>query len=437
LVTTRRFGGAVLALVAASACSDDSAPTQPVPDAALEANRSLVVSDFASRGIESDFVALEARLPGFGGFYLDAAGDIAAYVRDPSDATRQAIADAFLGTEEQRNTFMRADGSLPSIRLATGEYSMSQLIDWSRRIRTSAGADLKIVQFDADERHNRVSIGIENRASDAGVFALAEEMGIPRGALHVYSMERPVATASLTDKVRPLVAGYLTTNFWSNGLPCSLGHPVTLNGTSYFLTASHCIPNFTGSTGADIFQDGNSITEKVGDVVTNPAWATSGCSAMVNYCTDADVALVDVDAGITASKKVAESSSIGTDNNAGNLTVGSTYTIGTQETSLGAGTEVYHTGASGGTTKGNIDRTCVAISYSSSPMLEVTCATKGDFRANQGDSGGPVYRWRFPLVPTSRSALGVVFAASTSGDRKTWYSPMGKVIDRLGSVRAY
>lgn len=428
----------LMAVVVVSACDATEQPTEPGGATEAQEARALSPQEYEGRGIESEFAALEARLPGFGGFYMDEAGDLVAYVRDVSDDARTAIADAFLTRGEERYRFVRDDGSMPTVRLVRGDYSISQLIDWSATIHESATEQHGVVQYDADERQNRVSLGVASDTDPSAVLGLATDLGIPEGAVSVYQMTRPVAAASLTDKVRPLVAGYRTNNSWFGSSWCSLGHPVTLSGTKYFLTASHCIPNYTGGTGADIYQDGNSITEKVGDVYSNPAWNTSGCGSGVDYCANADAALVDIDTGITADKKVAESSSIGTGNGAGNLTVGSTYTIGTQESSLASGTEVHRTGQTTGSTKGDIEATCVKISYNSAgTILEVTCATRGDFRADPGDSGGPVYRFRFPLVTTARSALGVVFAVNLNGDRKTWYSPIGELQTRLGSIQAF
>jgi hypothetical protein len=392
-----------------------------------------------ARGIEAEFVALEERLPGFGGFFLEA-GKLVAFVPEVADsAALRLVTVELLGTEEGRNRLSDENGRIPEVELRRGDYSISQLLAWKTRLRSRGSAEHGIVEFDADERRNRVSLGVLREDHVSAVVRLAESNGIPPTALHVYVVgARPVAAASLTDRVRPLVAGYRTSNSWFSGQYCSLGHPVTLSDTSYFLTASHCIPDYTGGTGGFVYQDGNDSSEKVGEIASNPAWSTSGCSAGVDYCSNADVALVAVDQGITASKKVAQSSSVGTGNNAGNLTVGATYTIGTQESSLPTGTEVHRTGQSTGTTKGNIEATCVTVAYNAAgTILEVDCATRVDARGDPGDSGGPVYRWRIPLVSTSRSALGAVFAVNLSGDRKFWYSPMGEVITRLGSVYAF
>lgn len=420
-------------------CSPEGQVVSPVLDEGQIGAAIVQVAPVSARGIEAEFVALEQRLPGFGGFFMED-GKLVAFVPDATNASAKGLVTAeFLGTEEGRNRLSDATGRVPEVELRRGEYSISQLLGWKALLRSRGGIEHGVVEFDADERRNRVSVGVLGEEQVGAVVRLAESNGIPAAVLNVYVLDsRPVAAASLTDKVRPLVAGYRTNNSWFSGQYCSLGHPVTLSGTSYFLTASHCIPNYTGGTGGDVYQDGNDISEKVGDIASNPAWSTSGCSAGVDYCSNADAALVDVDAGITASKKVAQSSSVGTGNNAGNLTVGATYTIGTQESSLPAGTEVHRTGQTSGTTKGNIEATCVSISYDAAgTILEVDCATRVDARSDPGDSGGPVYRWRIPLVTTSRSALGVLFAVNLSGDRKFWYSPMAEVITRLGSVLAY
>ena len=223
---------------------------------------------------------------------------------------------------------------------------------------------------------------------------------------------------------------------------CTMGFHVTDSlSQKYFLTASHCTGSYGGVGGITFFQNTSVSGNQVGSEIVNPAWNTTGCLPTVTYCRLADVALVQFDSSQFFSKRVAQGSSVGTGSSAGALTLGTWYTVGTQGDAA-SGTTVYKTGRSTGSTSGSIVGTCVdAGSYSAAgPVyLEVFCASEVAARSDDGDSGGPVYHFRFPLASTSRQADGILYAGGiVGGSYHYWYSSWTQVEATLGrSLYAY
>ena len=138
------------------ACAE---PTRPVVPQQSRQTLQEAIVDFENRDIETEFVALERMLPGFGGFFHDENGDIVAYVRDgEAGAARQLIDQAFLSDENSRNRFIKRDGGVPEIHVVPGDYTMSELIRWTLAMRSASGVEHGLTLFDADEKRNRVRL---------------------------------------------------------------------------------------------------------------------------------------------------------------------------------------------------------------------------------------------------------------------------------------
>ena len=398
-----------------------------------------VVAIASASGIEREFMELEAKLPGFGGFYIDATGDIVAYVSDPSSLqAREAFVDHFLGSVEARERLAREDGSPRDVALVVGEYAFTDLAAWKVGLREALLVSHGVKYLDADERWNRVTVGVYDAGTTESVMALSDRLGIPEGALNIeVSPSVALAAKALTATWRPVKAGVTVGPSFTGSPDCSVGFNFTRNGSRYFLTASHCVGNFGGGgIGLDFYQNNNSITNKIGDVSENPAWSGTGCIAGADYCAYADVATVEYVASVSSEKKVLQSSSVGSGNSAGNLDVNKEFTIGSQSNSLPVGTKVWRTGQTSGTTKGNILASCVSILYQHlTTFLESECTDKVDARGKKGDSGGPVYRWHAPLISTSRSALGVMMATDIEGSNQVYFfNNLAAVQNRLGTM---
>ncbi|HEX8275758.1 MAG TPA: S1 family peptidase [Longimicrobiaceae bacterium] len=425
------------ALAVLAACADKPSPSEATaPGAAAAASAAPQVRRF-SRGIEDEFLQMQSsEVPGFGGFYVDEAGDIVAYVTDSADEPRARGAIQRLLARDARR-FAREDGSRPSVHVRRGEYGFSQLVQWSDALQRGARPAHGISLFDADEMKNRVRIGIADRSQVAGIQALAESLGVPRGALH-FELRRGTnaLVASLRDVIRPTGAGtQVNINVGTEAGACTMGFNVTdPNGQRYFLTAGHCTQNYAGPTGRVFYQPGNSFSDRVGVEALNPAWSTTGCGVGASYCRATDAALIQYDSNILSDKRVAQSSTVGSGNSAGNLTIGTWYGVATYG-GASVGQEVHKTGRTTGSTRGPVTGTCVNAGVFAGANTEVPCAYEAQARANGGDSGSPVYRFPLFLQPSYRAAIGILWGTyiPAAGETyKIYYSGLDQIEADLG-----
>lgn len=391
------------------------------------------------RGIEDEILRLETELPGFGGFYFDENGDVVAIsVGVTPDVRVQGRVAEYIQASGSR--FARSDGSLPQVSIRRGDYAFSQLLDYLFKVRALLTREDDIVLLDADEQRNRLRLGIGSAGSLARAYDLARRAGFDTAALYLESVpEYPRATlGSLRDKWRATFAGIQTK---SAGADCSMGFHVTDSvGTSYFLTAGHCTGNFNGPGATVFYQNTATTANQVGVEDVNPAWDTSGCLPTVTYCRLTDAALVRFDSPSFASKWVGQSSSVGSGSGSGNLLVGATYPVATQGDAA-SGTTVYRTGRTTGSTVGAIVGTCVDVGPISNIYFytEVYCGSEVTAYSDAGDSGGPVYHWRIPLVASARQADGILYAGGIiSGVHRYWYNSWTQLESTMGrSLTAY
>ncbi|MBC8090111.1 MAG: hypothetical protein H7Z40_22875 [Phycisphaerae bacterium] len=249
---------------------------------------------------------IEQDIPGFGGFYQDTtSGDIVAFVTDMQSSA---------ATVSRLNQFVtdkmvtRKNGSRSLVTIRQGEYSLSTLIDWQVKLRTSGNRSSGIVLLDADEHLNRLRVAVSDSAAVGGVLELAQSLGIPVQAIVSELRTGQVRlTSKVTDKHRPQLGAGIAIN--QNTFACTMGFNVTdSTGARFFLTASHCTQNFVSGTGDPIFQR-NWFGDFVGNVIVNPAW--SFVCSYGSFCRMGDVALVTLDTSGFLGKRVAITQVVG------------------------------------------------------------------------------------------------------------------------------
>lgn len=437
------FAGVVLILLL-GACSDEQLPTVPEPSAlVLEGARSLATDPALvslarqpelieamareevaaatagriGRGIEDDILRLQDQVAGIGGLFYDpdrrsmtvlVAGDgqrdqAAAAVRSLLPASQL---DGLVGMEDVQ------------VIVETATYPFSYLVAW-RHLLLSAAVNLDgFYSIDADERTNRVVVGVADVATVEAVEQIREELGLPQDGVSV-RIETPVTgSASLRDRFRPTGGGIQVQNTTSAN--CSHGWTVTTSlGDLGFLTAGHCVSgNITaGNLGENFYQAVTGGSNLVGPVTLNQPWNLSGCwdpgpppVPWTGACTKADVMFVKSG---TAAKKVAHTPGPSINNAPGTLTFHGWWTSigGISPSFVGLG--VDKVGRTTGWTRGAITATCKDIKLSvGSVVYIVTCAGEvGGASVGLGDSGGPVFAQATSYTHTLRP-LGILFGGT-------------------------
>lgn len=443
---THRCYPAAVALgvsVIVAACEQPTTPTAPEP-VRRNVEAAPALEPLAHRGIESEYVALEERLPGFGGIYFNESGDLVAKVADPAqESAREEVRMAFL--EDGR--FVHPDGRVPNVLLERADYAMSTLIEWTSALRSSARVEHGIHVYDADEKRNRVTIKVTDDSRVESVYQLAEALGIPRDAVVVGAepMSRALQYVSVQADSRPYTRGGF--QFRAPGIfstpDCSLGYNVSIPGSqTSFITAAHCIPDggaFQGWTGAVFLQNASSGSDHRGPITHNPAFFSTGCAAGVQYCTYADAAIGQYTNGLGIIR-VVQTLGYGEGNNPAptllthaSMTGSTSYPVVARDMEgLPVGWNVFKTGRKTGTTHGPTTMTCGFIIVSAwGTSFELWCAGQGQLWSEEGDSGGPVFRW---YSHTQRSAVGIVSSGGYGDDglwRVTW-SNWGMIVARFG-----
>ncbi len=418
---------AIASVVWAGACTDVTEPTHGRIPAPLRSASGMQLAN-RFRGVEDGFLTLEHEVPGFGGLFVAPDAKIVAYVTDVGRASevRQAVSQFLVDT---RAAVVLPGSQLPDIEVREGQFPFSDLVGWKEAIESHSSPSLDIRLLDADEGLNRVRVGIRDSSAIQGIRSLASGLGIPTNALtfQLYPDEFGL-TGSVQGDWRPTGAGIeVSENYGTTYGACTMGFNVTGNdGAKYFLTAAHCSGWGGGNTGTVMYQNSNSITDSVGYVTANPLWELYGG---IGY-TNTDAMLVRYFADDSMIKRVAETTTVGTGNGAGSTTVGTWYYIATQGDAL-QGQTVYKTGRTSGTTQGPVLGTCT----NPGPIgnEEVFCSYEVQARSDPGDSGAPVYFYRFPYALQYRQATGIVWGTYFGSPRRYYYNTWSELSSYLGT----
>lgn len=402
----------IAALIVSSACQDQSAPTGPVSTAPEPDLRQ------ASQGPSDDPIVLGRSVPGFGGFYFDAAGIPTVYLRDPS--RRRTVAAAMA-------PFFQAEGVDPSrLRVLKGNFDYAQLDGWFAKASPAALVIPGVVFADLDEASNRLRIGVEHGAALAGVRSAIGRLGIPAEAVIVEQTQPIQLEATLRDKVRPVLAG-LQINFTQ--FICTLGFNATRNGQNSFITASHCTTKRSSVDGTKYYQPLSSTSGSfIGTEVADPPFFTGGACPAGKKCRYSDAARAAYASGVSFTRgRIEKTSSV----NTGNLTISGNFSI-TSEGGGVAGNSVNKVGRTTGWSRGTLTNTCVNTNVSNS-NITMLCQNWVQARVLGGDSGSPV----FIVTGTSSVKLaGILWGGNTDGTTFV-YSPISKIEQELGSLTTF
>jgi len=398
-----------VALLVATACSDQTDPNRPaLPGAPAE--------PAVTQGRILDPNALARSIPGFGGFFFDAAGRPTVYLRNPAQqvAVERALAP-----------FFQAEGlSGTALQVRRGDFDWPQLERWFGQATEAVLAERGGVFVDADEAANRVRIGVE-RGYLVQARGLVARLGLPAAAVIVEETEPIQLTASLRDRVRPIVGG-LQINF--PGYLCTLGFNAVRNAQNSFITNSHCTKTQGGTEGTPYWQPTQTVDPvQIGTEVDDPAYfrRTNGCPKG-RRCRWSDASRAVYASGIQFSLgRIAQTT--GANNNS--VTISGSFSI-TAEGSASVGQAVNKVGRTTGWTQGAVTNTCVNTGVSGTNIVQL-CQTFVSARVGAGDSGSPVFRGTSGVT-----LVGILWGGNSSGTQFV-FSPVSNIERELGALTTF
>lgn len=402
--TTAVLGTVLLAF----GCTDADKPLTPVaPETSSIAP--LATSPQRVRGEEADFFALARELPGFGGYFYDAQGNLVAYLKD---RTQSGKASALLGTvltkaREKMPAERQAKFKEGQVLIRQGQFAFAELAAWRDQLTESSVLDLPGVVFtDADEVQNRVVIAVNDAATRAQVAQELSTLGIPTEAVAYETFADgeelnpsydigPGESGTLRDQTGPIMGGKKIS--WYNSsdgklYACTVAFATTYNSASAAVTNSHCSRTRGELEYTPYYFP---YAQHVGTEVKDPAFSNN-CDWMVwQKCRNADAIIFNVPSYPTQRGYIARPRTWHTDNSDAVQYVEidqykPTFTIsGTADTK--AGTYVDKVGQRTGWTFGVVEKTCVDTSTSLGHKFR--CQHLSKAAANHGDSGSPVFYW--------------------------------------------
>lgn len=355
------------------------------------------------------FARIAEQVPGFGGMFIDKAGNLAVYMVNLQPNAATAVQSAIARVFGQDERFQRPIVLLP------GKYDFLQLKRWHDRLMPEALGFDSVVSTDIDDANNRLRIGVETLAVQGELELQLNSLGIPREAVIIEQTEPVRYESSLQDFHRPLVGG-LQINF-GNYL-CTLGFIGVRQGVQGFVTNSHCTNTQGGVEGTVYHQPvASGTTNRVGLEIADPTYFSGSPCPRNRRCRYSDSAFVQVPhpsgPAVTVSQGLLALTALGS--LAWNGT--DAYRIVGEADPL-VGETVRKVGRTTGTTQGVVEQTCVNFNVLGTKITQL-CQADGSYGSNSGDSGSPVFR-----VTNSPQANDVVLVGIHWGSGGA-FSPIG------------
>jgi hypothetical protein len=438
-----------LAAVALTGACSEVPPTEPFSLGEAEVSLFAAPSDEVRRTftgtLDHEFVRIAREIPGFGGFYYDESGTLnvvmAPVVSPMSSAEVRSRLTPRLAAMGQPAE--AAQGAV----MRPGRYDFAQLFEMRRRVDQVVWSLGGVVFTDADEKANRVAIGVEDAAAAASVEQAMAMAGIPREAVILHettplhfpngaSEAAPTSGHSLQDLVRP-VAGGLRLESSGYISECTIGFNVrspeapSVHG---FLMHTFCTTHLlgTGPMGTSFWQPspslpGSFIGTEVHDAATftgDPCPpAPAGVSCRWSFAAGGRYA-----PGVpNAFGRIYRTTGV----NTGSLVIDPLrpmFEILGEPPSLVVGHALHTVGAGGGWAQRTLDRTCLTLGLplpDPAPAVLVLCQSQARGEdLHPVDHGGPVF------AREGEGGVGLIGLVGTSSSDLTpgiTFSPMAQI----------
>jgi hypothetical protein len=432
---TRFLVGLTLTTVATMfmACVEDY-PTTPTRE------HSFALANLPADSIQDvpEMVAIAREVPTFAGMYFDDQGRL---VIAMTDASRRVDAERLvrpqLGSHETKAG--KRTGATVQVVTKSVQYSFLELARY-KTVMHRAFRIRGVATLDANEKLNRVEIGLADPTVQPLVLALADSLGIPPNALTFSAAGYPRPSVdSITGPTSAVYGQTVVESGWRITLPdgeCTVG-PTGIRGTdgdSVFLTNSHCTSDKWGFDGDTVRQPHINATV-IGWEILDPE--SESCNFGASECRDSDAALFTASTPIRFGKivRTADSSNCEScqasrevDASTSSLTITSTLSYVVSD-------EIIHKiGKKSGWTYGAVEQTCVDFTIPGWPFDDETkCSDRVDYNSEGGDSGAPV----FSVVSGTNVQLRGINFAHDPITSDAYMSNLGQIAIDLGHITYY
>jgi hypothetical protein len=430
-----------------SSCSTKPIPEKPKPE----------TSEEASLNLDEQLLKMGERLPGFGGMFFDASGNLNVYVTDLAEELNAQALEARRAEVEtaltdifgeqlleqgagQRQGLNTQAASSAEVNIIKGQYDVAKLAQW-RKDMDSSLALAGVILSDLDEASNRVRIGIEAGTSRAGIEKMLSEKGIPLEAVTIEEVAPFRFNATVRDKIRPVVGGIQINfrDFANRSLLCTQGFNAFRFGVTGFVTNSHCTAvqggvNFTRYHQNVELGNLNFFATELAD----PFLFSGGVCPAGRRCRRSDAAFARVEP-FTAGQhhgRIARPL-IWT----GSITINAAnpeFQIVSETPFPTVGMILDKVGRTTGWTFGRVSASCVNVNVLNTNITmlcqDIVDRTSGtNMITDLGDSGSPVFRWS---GGNTVSLAGVLWGGNQTGTQ--WvFSAMSNIESELGALLTF
>jgi hypothetical protein len=445
-ILTSRMGVLFLALLLSGACADDKVTGLLVQTEAVK----LELSQDMPRTIDDDFAALVDSIPGFGGWFVDAAnGQPIVVLRNLSNLS---IAEGKLRSRVQKALANSRGASDARLVARQGDYDFRQLYAWKRIAENILPTERAAVFVDANEALNRVQIGISDVAATTSITKKMQQHGVPIEAI-VITIVHPVRQyIDLDDRVRPIPAGVVAHHNSTPAGGCTLGFSASqATGPMGFVTNSHCtwaLGNVTTATKFGQPVQADSMGVEVED--PSPWQNSSGCQWWRTFyptavCRFSDAAFVDYRHVSSDSVKfgyIARTTQRGLVGFSGTIVIDANnprFEIASKYYSVPSGVFVEAVGVTHGWRTLQTTNSCTTAVGENNFLL--WCQIQATGNAGGGDSGAPVFGYDYCDDGQLQRAdgtkcvklAGVIWGGIPENDI-VFISPIGGIENDMGTM---
>ena len=392
--------------------------------------------DFRSR--DDLLVEIGARVPGFGGMYIDpdSPETLNVFMLDTNDGEQlQAV------EEEIQEKFPDAvpEGGIYPVQ---GEYGITQLKLWYDDIRKAIGTsglvDGGLVGTDLEEDKNRLEIAVEHAELIGIIEELAAEEGIPPGVVRV-TVRGPFRSfngialdaQTIRDKIRPVIGGVQTEGD-THGL-CTQGFNVIRSGIEGVAVNSHCTDSFAHKESTVFYQPEKSADNRIGqEAVDGTIFDCPKYPWIGKKCRLADVAFIRFDQGVAS-----DMGHIARTTGNGSITISTSnprWRIVSESSNGVVGQIIVMVGRTTGTYTPIIYDICMDVLNVDANVV-MQCQDIGTApHTGSGDSGSPIFKITNSPKSGDVNLYGIMWGGNSDS---IVYSPMDQIQNwrELGSIR--